>query len=181
MKSRILLIGPQGSGKSTQAELLAKYLNLPKISTGDIFRSLAQQDSPEAQVIKQILSSGNLIDDKTTARLVEQRLKDSDAKNGFILDGYPRNIQQKDLFDPQFDKVIYLKVLDEEVIRRLMVRGRADDMPDVIKTRLNLYYQQTQPLLDYYRNQGILTEVDGIGNVTEIQNEIRKNLEKTLI
>lgn len=176
MKTRILLIGPQGSGKSTQAELLAKYLNVPRISTGDIFRRLSQRDSQEARAIKQILSSGNLIDDKTTAKLVEQRLKEIDAKTGFILDGYPRNIQQKNLFNPQFDQVIYLRVPDEEVTKRLMARGRTDDTPASIKTRLNLYYQQTQPLLNYYRNQGILTKVNGIGDVSEIQNEIRKHL-----
>lgn len=165
---KMLLIGPQGSGKSTQATLLAEYLNLPKISTGDIFREM-----PE---VKEILAVGKLVDDETTAEIVKKRLQESDAQNGFILDGYPRNILQKDLFDPKFEKVIYLKVPDGEVIKRMMARGRADDTLESIKTRLSLYYKQTQPLIDYYKNQSILTEIDGIGSVEEIQNEIKKSI-----
>ncbi len=165
---KILFIGPQGSGKSTQASLLAEYLGLPKISTGDIFRQM-----PE---VKEIVESGKLVDDATTAKIVEQRLKENDTRNGFILDGYPRNVSQKDLFDPKFDKIIYLKVPFSEVTKRMMARGRADDTPESIKTRLNLYYEQTQPLLDYYKNQGILFEVDGEGSVEKIQNEIKKSI-----
>lgn len=171
---KILLIGPQGSGKSTQADLLAQFLNLPKISTGDIFRVLAKEGSAESEQIKKILSEGKLIDDQTTARIVEQRLARNDCANGFILDGYPRNITQRQLFDPKVDKVFYLKVSDKEVIRRLMARGREDDKEEVIKMRLNLYYEQTKPLLDYYRNQGILIEISGEGSIEEIQNEIKK-------
>lgn len=173
---KILFIGPQGSGKSTQAELLAKELNLPKISTGDIFREIAKQDSEEGRKIRQIQNEGKLVDDVTTAKIMEKRLQENDVKEGFVLDGYPRNITQKDLFDPDFDKVFYLKVPDEEVTRRLLARGREDDTPESIRTRLNLYYQQTQPLLDYYRNQSILKEVDGIGSIEEIQDEIRKSI-----
>lgn len=170
---KILMIGPQGSGKSTQTEILAKDLNLPKISTGDIFREIAKSDSEEGRRIREIQNSGRLVDDKETAKIVEGRLKQDDIKNGFIMDGYPRNIIQKDLFDPKFDKVIYLKVPDEEVVKRLMARGRADDTLEAIKTRLNLYYQQTQPLLDYYKNLGILVEIEGLGSIEEIYNKIK--------
>lgn len=175
---RILLIGPQGSGKSTQAQMLAEYLNIPKISTGDIFRKIATEDSESGRRIRDIQNAGRLVDDATTAKIVESRLKESDTANGFILDGYPRNIAQKDLFDPHFEKVIYLKVPDDEVMKRMLARGREDDTPESIKTRLDLYYGQTQPLLDYYRSLGVLTEINGIGSPEEIQEEIRKYVTK---
>lgn len=172
---KILLIGPQGSGKSTQASLLAEHLNLPKISVGDIFRELSTKESSEAQRIREILQSGNLVDDQTTSEIVKNRLSEADCQNGFILDGYPRTIEQMQIFDPKFDKVIYLEVPKEEVMKRLMARGRADDTHELIETRLNLYFKQTQPLLDYYKKQGILIEINGIGSIDQIQEEIKKN------
>ncbi len=173
---KILLIGPQGSGKSTQAGLLAKEKNLPKISTGDIFREIAKQDSEEGRKIRQIQNEGKLVDDITTAKIVEKRLQENDCQNGFVVDGYPRNLAQKQLFDPQVTQVFYLKVPDEDVIKRMMARGRADDSLEAIKTRLDLYHGQTKPLLDYYKNQGILIEIDGIGSIEEIQRRIRERL-----
>lgn len=172
---KILLIGPQGSGKSTQASLLAEYLNLPKISVGDIFRELSKEESSEAQRLREILQAGKLVDDQTTSEIVKNRLNQADCQNGFILDGYPRTIEQMQTFDPNFDKVIYLEVPKEEVMKRLMARGRADDTHELIETRLDLYYKQTQPLLDHYRNKGILIEVNGVGSVEQIQEEIKKN------
>lgn len=173
---KILLVGPQGSGKSTQAALLAEYLQLPKISTGDIFRELAVEQSDEGKRIKEILNSGALIDDRETAEIVQKRLFRNDCRNGFILDGYPRNIEQKELFDPQVEKVVFLDVPDEEVVRRLMARKREDDTLEAIQKRLNLYHEHTKPLLNYYKEQGMLIEVNGQGSIEEIQDKIRKQL-----
>ncbi len=173
---RIVLIGPQGSGKSTQAELLAKDLNLPKITVGDIFRQIASEDSEEGRRINQILSAGQLVDDQTTASLVKKRLEKDDINGGFIMDGYPRTIEQQNIFDPNFDKAVYLNVPKEEVVSRLLQRGRVDDTKELINKRLDLYYQQTQPLLDYYKKQGILVEVDGLGDIQRIQDEIKKSI-----
>ncbi len=170
---KILLIGPQGSGKSTQAKLLAEYLKIPVISTGDIFREAAQSGNELGQMVKKIMEEGKLVDDETTCKIAEERLAKSDVQNGFILDGYPRNVEQVKLFDPKVDLVIYLKAPEEAVIERLVKRARADDTPESIKVRLDLYYKQTEPLLLFYRNLGILKEVDGLGEIDEIQGRIR--------
>lgn len=170
---KILLIGPQGSGKSTQGKMLADYLQMPYISTGDIFRSLAKQDKK----IKQIIESGSLVDDQTTAQLLLKRIQQYDCNNGFILDGYPRNLEQaRKIPALNFDKVIYINIPDEVVLARLLKRGRADDTENSIKLRLNLYYQQTQPLLDYYKKKGLLVEVDGKGQIKTVQDEIKKSI-----
>lgn len=176
MIHKILLIGPQGSGKSTQAKLLGEYLKLPVISTGEIFRQLSQENFGFGRKIKTILEKGRLVDDQTTHKIIKERLSQPDCKRGFVVDGYPRNMEQLRLFDPQFDWVIYLDVPEQEVIRRLMERGRSDDTPESIKRRLDLYYQQTQPLLDYYKKQGILVKVEGVGDIQTVQDEIKKSL-----
>ena len=171
---RVLLIGPQGSGKSTQADLLSQHLGVPKISTGDIFRKLREEDSEEGKRIKGIYDAGQLVDDQTTSKIVEKIVIEKSYKNGFVMDGYPRTLEQLKTFDPSFDKAIYLNVPKNEVVRRLLLRGRADDTEELISKRLELYYQQTQPLLDYYQKQGILTEVDGMGDIQKVLDEIKK-------
>lgn len=173
---KILLIGPQGSGKSTQAKLLAEYLKIPVVSTGEIFRKLSQEKIGFGQIIRTILDEGRLVDDQITYKIVKDRLSQPDCKMGFVVDGYPRNIEQLRLFDPQFDRVIYLDVPEQEVIRRLMERGRSDDTQESIKLRLDLYHQQTQPLLDYYKRMGILIEIDGEKAKEEVSKEIRSYL-----
>ena len=110
MKDRILLIGPQGSGKSTQAVFLSQHFGVPNISTGDIFRKLSSEDSEPARKVKEILASGRLVDDETTAQIVKERLAEEDCQNGFVIDGYPRSIRQIEIFDPGFNKVFYLAV-----------------------------------------------------------------------
>lgn len=173
---KILLIGPQGSGKSTQAKLLAEFLKVPFISMGDIFRKISAEDSELGKRIRKILDEGQLVDDRTTSETVKQRLQGEDCQNGFIVDGYPRTEDQLRDFDPGFDKVFYLDVPEEEVIKRLLARGRSDDTYELIKRRLDLYYQQTQPLLDFYKQGNKLTEISGIGDIQNIQDEIKKSI-----
>lgn len=163
---KILFIGPQGSGKSTQGKLLAQFLGLQYISTGDIFREMTGE-------IKQILDQGKLVDDRTTSKIVEGRLKKEESINGFILDGYPRTLEQIKLFDPVFDKVIYLDLSDGEATKRLLIRRRNDDTEELIAERLRNYHLQTDPILDYFRQKGILLEIEGLGSIDEIQQRIR--------
>jgi len=174
---KILLIGPQGSGKSTQGKLLAEFLQIPYISTGDIFRQIAAKETEEGKKIKQTIESGYLVDDQTTADLLEKRIKEADCQNGFILDGYPRNLEQVKFIPVlNFDKVLYISVPEQEVVERLLKRGRPDDTEEGVKRRLNLYREQTQPLLDYYKVQGTLIEIDGTGDIQKVQDEIKKSI-----
>ena len=163
---KILFIGPQGSGKSTQGKLLAQFLGLPYISTGDIFR----QDRGE---IKQILDQGKLVDDQTTSKIVKEKLKELRYANGFVFDGYPRTLEQVRLFDPGYDEVISLEISDDIATERLLARGREDDTKELIAERLKNYHLQTDPMLDFYKQKGILTQIDGLGNIEEIQKKIR--------
>jgi adenylate kinase len=173
---KILLIGPQGSGKSTQGKLLSEQLNIPFVSTGDIFRDIASKDTEEGKRIKQILDAGNLVDDETATQLVEERVKFSDCSNGFILDGYPRTVNQATSLDINFDKAYFLKMPREQVLERLLKRGRADDTEESINKRLDLYYAQTQPLVDYFRQKEILTEINAQSDIQTVQDEIKKSL-----
>ncbi|MDP3733559.1 MAG: nucleoside monophosphate kinase [Candidatus Daviesbacteria bacterium] len=166
MTKEILFLGVQGSGKSTQGKLLAQFLGLPYISTGDIFRGMGGE-------IRQILEQGRLVDDQTTSRIVEEKLREEEYSNGFVLDGYPRTMEQIKLFDPGFDKAIYLYLSDEEATKRLLARAREDDTVELIIERLRNYHKQTDPVLDYYREKGLLEQIDGIGSIEEIQQKIR--------
>lgn len=166
---KILFAGPQGSGKSTQGKLLARFLGISYISTGDMFRSLGGE-------IKQIVDEGKLVDDQLTSKIVEEKLKEEEYKNGFIFDGYPRTMEQIKLFDPGFDKVIHLDLSDAEAKKRLLARGREDDTEDAITERLRNYHLQTDPILDYYRQKKIVKQIDGLGSIEEIQQRIKDTI-----
>ncbi len=173
---KILLIGPQGSGKTTQAKILAQKLGLKFSGTGEMLREIAKEGGPEAEKLNEIFATGKLLDDQTICRLVKETLSDSDYRNGFIIDGYPRTIQQKNIFDPNFDIVFYIKITDKEAIRRLVNRGRFDDTPEVIKNRLDLYHQETGPLLDIFLNEGKLWVVEGEQSIEAVTEQIFKRL-----
>lgn len=176
MNRRIFFIGVQGSGKGTQAKPLAEFLNIPYIGTGEILRAKAEDGSMEGLKIKEILNRGQLIPDTEMALLVADRLNQQDSQNGFVLDGYPRTLNQIKLFDPKFTDVFYLKLSDEEAIKRIQGRGREDDTPDSISQRIKLFHKETEPIIDYFQKQGILHIIDGQPAIDVIQSNIRGNL-----
>ena len=158
-KTKILLAGPQGSGKTTQAKFIAQKYGLHFISAGKLLRELAQSGSEEGERIRQQMEEGEFADDKVAARLVKEEIE-KDSQNGFVLDGFPRRFSQLEYFNPDFDQVIYLDVPDGEVVDRMLGRGRADDTPEAIGERLRLYHSNTEPVLDYYDRQGKLIKVN---------------------
>lgn len=167
-------MGPQGSGKSTQAALLAQKLTIPHVSTGDIYRAISQEDTDLGHKVKGMLDRGELIDDETTFRVVDRHL--GAIQGGFIIDGFPRTLVQAQREAFLVDKVIYLKLSDEEATKRLLARGRADDTPELIAERLKLYHQLTEPILSYYRQQNKLAEVDGTASIEEVHQLVLRAL-----
>lgn len=173
---KILFVGPQGSGKSTQSKLLSAFLGIPAISTGDIFREIASRNDPEGKRIRAILNSGQLVDDVTVSKLVEKQLSLPKYSNGFILDGYPRSINQIQFFDPKFQKVIYLKLSDEQAKERLVLRNREDDLPTLIEQRLEIYHNLTDPIIEYYKNLRLLEVIDANLSIDKAQRQIREKI-----
>lgn len=178
---KIILIGIQGAGKSTQGNLLSEKLKIPYLSTGHIFRNLAKEQTKHGRYIKEVMNAGYLIPDARTLRIVSDYLSRSEYKKGYILDGFPRTLIQAKSFKNEVDKVIYLRVSDEAALRRLSYRngeGREDETPKAIQRRIALFHKFTKPVLDFYREKGISIEVDGEKSIEEIHREIMKSLEK---
>jgi adenylate kinase len=170
---RVVLLGPPGAGKGTQAEKLAEKLGIPQISTGVLFRRNIENGTKLGLRAKCYLDAGDLVPSDLTNQLVDDRLNDSDAANGFILDGYPRSLEQaKALHEmlgrrgTDIDAVLEFRVSQEELFQRLKGRGRADDTDEVVLNRMEIYRDQTAPLLEYYR--GELKTVDAVGTVDEV-------------
>lgn len=175
--TRLVLVGPPGAGKGTQAAALSEKLGIPHISTGDLFRAHIGNDTELGRRVKQYLDDGDLVPDEITNQLVEERLAEPDTQSGFLLDGFPRNVGQADVLskvlaesDKKLDAVVQLQVGEDVVVERLLARGRADDNEEVIRNRQRVYRAETAPLLDYYRD--ILVTVDGVGDVEEITNRV---------
>jgi adenylate kinase len=177
--ARLLIVGPQGSGKGTQAARIAQALGVPTVSTGDVFRANIQAGTALGEQVKAITAAGNLVSDELTGQIVRDRLSEADAASGFLLDGYPRNIQQVGDLDAfltergeALDAVIELNVPRDESIARLALRakeqGRTDDTDEAIAKRLSIYESETAPILDVYRERGIVDTIDGVGSLDEI-------------
>jgi len=180
---RLLIMGPPGAGKGTQAKLIAEHYGIPPISTGDIFRAMKNADTPLARQVRAIMESGGYVSDEITNEIVKDRLGQSDCQAGFLLDGYPRTLQQVRTLDDYLgeterplDAVISLVADTEEVVARLLRRaeteGRSDDNDETIRVRLQVYAEQTEPLLDVYRSRDLLVEVNGLGEIDEVSERV---------
>jgi adenylate kinase len=170
---RLVLLGPPGAGKGTQAEKLAEKLEIPQISTGELFRRNIDNGTKLGLEAKRYLDAGDLVPSDLTNQLVDDRLDDPDTTNGFILDGYPRSVDQAKALHEMLDRrgtdldaVVEFRVSQDELLQRLKARGRADDTDDVILNRMKVYRDETAPLLEYYRDE--LKTVDAVGAVDEV-------------
>ena len=186
--ARLLIVGPQGSGKGTQGVRIAAAFGIPAVSTGDVFRGAVAEGSDLGLQVKAIIEAGDLVSDELTSAVVRDRLSQADAAGGFLLDGYPRNVAQVMHLDEflegieeGLDAVIELEVPREESIARLSRRaaeqGRSDDTEEVIANRLAIYERETAPILDVYRARGIVDRIDGVGSLDEITDRIIAALE----
>ena len=170
---RIVLVGPPGAGKGTQAAKLADMLAIPHISTGDLFRHHISHATELGLEAKRYLDAGELVPSHLTNALVDERLNENDAVKGFILDGFPRSVQQAEVLEEMLDArgltldhVLEMRIDEGELLTRLVQRGRADDTRDVIINRLKVYYGETAPVLEHYREK--LTTIDAVGAVDEV-------------
>lgn len=185
---RLLILGAPGAGKGTQAAHIAKRLDIPAISTGDIFRKNIAEETDLGLKVKSILSSGGFVPDDVTIDIVRDRLTEPDAQSGFLLDGFPRTPGQVEALDEMLsdqgaslDSVIELTVDTDEVVQRLLQRaedqGRSDDTEEVIRDRMSLYAEETAPLSSIYRSRGLLVHVDGMGEVDEVTDRVFRALD----
>jgi adenylate kinase len=180
---RLLIMGPPGAGKGTQAKFVAGHFGIPAISTGDIFRANVSQGTPLGVEAKRYMDAGEYVPDEVTNRMVRNRIEEPDAAGGFLLDGYPRTLAQVEELDDmvkhtghKLDAVVVLTVDQEEIVQRLLQRaqteGRADDTEEVIRRRQEVYAEQTQPLIEVYKQRGLVREVDGLGEVDEVTKRV---------
>jgi len=180
---RLILMGPPGAGKGTQAKVVADHFGIPAISTGDIFRANVSRGTPLGKKAEEYMGAGEYVPDEVTNLMVRARIDEPDAAPGFLLDGYPRTLAQVEELDGmirftghQLDAVVVLTVDQDEIVGRLLHRAqveeRADDTEDVIRRRQEVYVEQTEPLIEVYRRRGIVHEIDGMGAVEKVTQRI---------
>jgi adenylate kinase len=181
---RIVLLGAPGSGKGSQAALMKKELDLPHISTGALLRAAVKADTELGRRAKVVIDRGELVSDDIMLSLLEDRLSETDASDGFILDGYPRNIAQARALDELLERLgqpldealqidVDVELVIERIARRAAEEGRSDDTEDVVRHRMKVYAEQTAPVVDYYARQGVLTRVLGVGSIEEVFHRIK--------
>jgi adenylate kinase len=191
---RLILLGPPGAGKGTQAKILLEAYGIPQLSTGDILRSAIEQKTPMGLAAKEIMDRGDLVPDEVVNGIVSERLDAPDARSGFILDGFPRTIPQAEALDAmlaekdmKLDAVVEIAADEDVLVDRIVNRARetaaasggsarADDNVDVVRNRLNVYRELTEPLVDYYKAQGLVRTIDGMQPVEEVTAAIRRAL-----
>ena len=187
---RIILMGPPGAGKGTQAKVIAERLAIPAVSTGDIFRQNVSHETELGVEAKRYMDAGDYVPDEVTNAMVRERIAEPDAVDGFLLDGYPRTVSQVAELDKMLqeaghslDAVVVLTVDKDEVVQRLLKRahdeGRADDTEEVMRHRQDVYSEQTAPLIEVYAERGLLVEVDGMGEVQDVTARVFDALEQT--
>lgn len=184
----LILFGPPGAGKGTQAGKIAEKYGWKHISTGDILRAEVSNGTPLGRRVKAVMDAGHLVSDDLLIEIMESVFKTGSNGGGFVLDGFPRTINQAGELNRMLEKlgqsvfmVLSLKVDEEELIRRLLIRaveqGRKDDTEEVIKHRLEQYHQHTQPLKDFYRTEGLLTEIQGVGSIGDIFDQLCQRID----
>jgi adenylate kinase len=174
---KLLFIGPPGAGKGTQAARVADRLGIPHVSTGEMFRHHVGEDTDLGHQVKVIMEAGDYVPDSITVAMLEDRIAQPDAGDGFILDGFPRTLPQVDALDALIgqaglDRVVLFTVDEDELAERMLSRGRDDDTEETIRTRFRTYNEQTEPLIALYRQRDVVVEVDGMGEIDEITERV---------
>jgi adenylate kinase len=170
---RLLFVGPPGAGKGTQAAKVAAQLGIPHVSTGEMFRHHVSTGTELGRRVKEIMAAGAYVPDEITVEMLRRRLAEDDARAGFVLDGFPRTAGQvaaldELLGDDRLDRVVLFEVDEDELVSRMLSRGRADDTEETIRTRFHVYQEQTEPLIALYEERNLVTRIDGMGTPDEV-------------